>query len=279
MSVTKTLTAPATRHPLPAAPFSTIARKAAGPVSALLLLAVWSSIVSYFNIPEVVFPSPWGVLKALWSGLFVDGLFWRHILVTLYQIIAGFAIGAGIGLALGLAIAELPLVKVILHPYVIAFQNVPKVAIAPLFVIWFGFGSGSKIAIAATIAFFPVVINVIAGLRAADEKNLEMVHIFGGGSLWKLLLVRLPTALPFLFAGLDIAMVLAIVGSIVGEFVGAKEGLGYLIMQYNFTLDMNGIFAVLLIYTMIGYLLHAVIVTAQKYSIWWNRAGGDRAFN
>ncbi len=244
--------------------------------TAAAVLGLWIGILRIFNVPEVVFPSPGGVFEALWAGLFVDGTFWPHLGVTLYQILAGFGIGASVGLLLGIVIAEVPTLRLIIHPYVIAFQNVPKVAIAPLFVIWFGFDAGSKIAIAATIAFFPVVINVIAGLHAADEKQLEMLQVFGGGRRWRFLLVRLPTALPYLFAGLDIAMVLAIVGSIVGEFVGAKSGLGYLIMQYNFTLDMNGIFAVLLLYTIVGYGLHIAVMTAQKWCIWWGTPADGR---
>jgi len=246
-------------------------------VAAAAMVALWGLTVRFLKTPEVVFPAPTGVFRALWAGLFIDGLYWRHIGITPYQILAGFGIGACVGLFLGIAIAEVSVLRLVIHPYVIAFQNVPKVAIAPLFVIWFGFDAGSKIAIAATIAFFPVVINVIAGLNSADEKQIEMLQVFGGNVAWKFFLVRLPTALPFLFAGLDIAMVLAIVGSIVGEFVGAKVGLGYLIMQYNFTLDMNGIFAVLVIYTVIGYGLHLAVRTAQEYCIWWRAPLGERS--
>ncbi len=243
-------------------------------VGAATLLVVWGLCVRTLHVPAIVFPGPEGVMLALWNGLFVDRILWPHIALTLYEALTGFAIGAMVGLFLGVLISEWPVAGVVVQPYVIAFQNIPKVAVAPLFVIWFGFGVGSKIAIAATIAFFPVVINVIAGLRSTDVGRLELIHVFGGGRGAKFFLVKLPSALPFFFASLDIAIVLAITGTIVAEFVGARQGLGYLIMQYNFTLDMNGIFAALIVLSTMGYCLHLLMRWIAGKAMYWNRRVG-----
>ena len=246
-------------------------------LSTFALLVIWDSAVQFFKVPSVVFPAPAGVGMALWQGLVVDRILWPHIAMTLYEALAGFAIGSGVGLFLGVVISEVPLAGVVVHPYVIAFQNIPKVAIAPLFVIWFGFGMGSKIAIAATIAFFPVVINVIAGLRSTEVGRLELIHVFGGSKVSKFLLVKVPTALPYFFASLDIAIVLSITGTIVAEFVGAKQGLGYLIMQYNFTLDMNGIFAALVVLSVMGYALHLLMRYIGWKAMYWDRSNASPA--
>src|SRR5690606_34953635 len=140
---------------------------------------------------------------------------------------------------------QFPLLERTLYPYVVAFQTIPKVAIAPIIVIWFGYGISSKIVITATIAFFPALANTIAGLRATPPEQLELLVAYTATRwqvFWK---VKVPQALPYIFVGLDVAIVLSIIGAIVGEFVGARAGLGYLIMQANFSMDMARTFAIL----------------------------------
>jgi NitT/TauT family transport system permease protein len=238
-------------------------------------VAAWEAAVRIFEIPNIILPAPSAVAEAFWSSLRSGELVW-HTLITLFEILAGFALGAVSGLAMGFVIALFPLAERILYPYVIAFQTIPKVAIAPIIVIWFGFGPSSKVVITATIAFFPLIANTITGLRAAPQEQVEMMITFTA-SRWQVFrLVRFPQALPYIFVGLDIAIVLSVIGAIVGEFVGAKSGLGYLILQKNFNFDLAGTFAVLIVLSAIGVGLHALISWLQRRLVFWVDLAGER---
>jgi NitT/TauT family transport system permease protein len=235
----------------------------------------WEAAVRLFGISKIVLPPPSGIMLAFWDGLLAGDFSW-HLAVTLYEILAGFAVGALFGLLLGFVIALVPLAERIFYPYVIAFQTVPKVAIAPIIVIWFGYGVTSKIVITATIAFFPLLANTIMGLRAAPRDQIEMLVTYTA-SRWQVFrMVRLKQALPYIFVGLDVAIVLSVIGAIVGEFVGAKAGLGYLILQKNFNFDMAGTFAILIILSAIGVGLHALISLAHRRVVFWMDTGGER---
>jgi NitT/TauT family transport system permease protein len=189
--------------------------------------------------------------------------------VTFLEIIAGFAAGASLGMALGVLIGQSALLERVFYPYVVAFQTVPKVAIAPIIVIWFGYGLSSKIIITGTIAFFPVLANTIVGLRSAPLEQIDMLRAHTANSWQIFRMVRLPQALPYIFVGLDVAIVLSVIGAIVGEFVGAKAGLGYLIMQKNFSFDMASVFAILIVLSLVGVCLHAAIAFVQRRVLFW----------
>ena len=240
-----------------------------------LFVGGWEALVRLFHISKIVLPSPSDIALAFWTGLF-DGEFSWHLAVTLYEILAGFAVGAASGLLLGFLIALVPLAERLFYPYVVAFQTVPKVAIAPIIVIWFGYGVTSKVVITATIAFFPLLANTIMGLRATPHDQIEMLVSYTA-SRWQVFhMLRLKQALPYIFVGLDVAIVLSVIGAIVGEFVGAKAGLGYLILQKNFNFDMAGTFAILIILSLIGVGLHVLIGIAQRRIVFWMDTGGDR---
>jgi NitT/TauT family transport system permease protein len=240
----------------------------------VLFVGGWELGARALRLDPVLVPRPLPVGVALWDGLVSRGIFYGHAWVTCAETLAGFALGGTLGLALGAAVAEFPLLEAALYPYIVAFQTLPKVAIAPLFVVWFGFDMPSKIAIAATISFFPVVVNVVAGLNAADQARIDMLTAFGA-SRWQVFrLVKAPSALPFLFAGLDVAIVLSVIGAIVAEFVGAKVGLGYLLLQYNFALDTTGVFAVLVVLSAIGIGLHLMVRALERKIVFWQQPRG-----
>ena len=196
-------------------------------------------------------------------------LFWRHLLVTSQEALLGFAIGVATALILGTAISQVSLVEKTLMPYVVMFQTVPKVALAPLFVVWFGFGLTSKVVMAAVISFFPMLINVIEGLRSAEADRVQMLTVFGASRTQIFRMVRLPSAMPFIFAGLDIGIVFAILGAVVGEFIGAQEGLGYLLLQTNYNFDIAGMFAVLVVLSLMGLIAHTLIRFIQRKVAFW----------
>ncbi|MDF2114132.1 ABC transporter permease [Roseiarcaceae bacterium H3SJ34-1] len=238
-------------------------------------IGLWEGAVRLFDVPKIILPPPTSIAVAFWSMLQGGELPW-HTAVTLYEILLGFLLGALGGLLLGFGIALSPLSERIFYPYVVAFQTVPKVAIAPIIVIWFGYGVTSKVIITATIAFFPLLANAIMGLRAAPQDQVEMMETYTA-SRWQVFqLVRLPQALPYIFVGLDVAIVLSVIGAIVGEFVGSKAGLGYLILQKNFNFDMAGTFAVLIVLSLIGVGVHALISFVQRRIVFWIDVSGER---
>jgi NitT/TauT family transport system permease protein len=211
----------------------------------------------------------------MWTGI-ASGELIRHFWITFYETIAGFVFGAAFGLVMGALIAQFPLLERTLYPYVVAFQTLPKVAIAPIIVIWFGYGVTSKVIITATIAFFPLLANTIVGLRAAPKEQIELMVAFTA-SRWQIFrMARLPQALPYIFVGLDVAIVLSVIGAIVGEFVGAQAGLGYLILQRNFTMDMAGVFAILVILSLLGVGLHLAVNYVQRRVVFWMESAHDR---
>jgi NitT/TauT family transport system permease protein len=245
------------------------------PVALLVfLLVTWEGLVLIFDVPKIVLPRPSAVAVALWEG-FASGLFLPHILVTLWEIVAGFVIGASVGIALGVLVGLSAFMERLIYPYVVAFQTLPKVAIAPIMVIWFGYGLTSKIIITATISFFPLLANTIVGLRSAPKDQIDMLKACTASDWQIFRMARLPQALPYIFVGLDVAAVLSVIGAIVGEFVGAKAGLGYLILQMNFNFNMAGVFAILIILSLIGVGLHLLVVAVQRRVLFWSDANAD----
>ncbi|MFZ3118633.1 MAG: ABC transporter permease [Variovorax sp.] len=240
----------------------------------VLVMAVWHFAVLLLEVSPLIFPGPWAVARAL-VELFQSGEIVKHLGVTLYEILAGFAFGALFGLLLGALIGQSSLLEAVLYPYVVAFQTVPKVAVAPLFVLWFGFDTTSKVVITATIVFFPVLANTIVGLRSAPKDQIELMKAFTASPWHVFRMVRLPQALPYVFAGLDIGIVLAVIGAIVGEFVGAQAGLGYLILQRNFSMDAAGMFAILVVLSLIGLVLHSLMRFIARRVIFWTDAFTD----
>lgn len=234
----------------------------------VVLVGSWEAIVRLFAIPAIVIPTPTAIAGALWINLNTSR-FYYHVGVTLWEILAGFLIGASVGLIIGIAIGQWKILEKTVYPYVVAFQTVPKVAIAPMIVIWFGYGIASKIVITALIAFFPVVVNCIVGMNAAPRQQIEMLRSFTA-TRWQIFsMVKLQTALPYIFAGLDVAVVLAVIGAIVGEFIGAQAGLGYLLLQRNFSMDTAGSFAILIVLSVIGIALHKAMDLLRRQIVFW----------
>ena len=239
--------------------------------SALLLVAVllvWEGSVRFFNVPTLILPPP-SAIAARFAGLIISGDIWVHFEATLTSVLVGLLSGALAGLVFGAAIALIPVFERLVFPYIVALQTVPKVAIAPLFIIWFGYGIASKIVITALVCFFPVLVSVIAGFNSTDKDQLDMMRSFGASRIQTLVRLRIPAALVIIFAGFEIAAVLAVIGAVVGEFVGAQEGLGYLITTLNFSLDVPGVFAVLIFLSLIGLVLHGLVRFASRRCIFW----------
>ena len=239
-------------------------------VSVVVVLALWEGCIRLFDVQPFVFPAPSAVLRALWSGL-ASGQYLAGLAVTLSEILAGAAIGAVFGLVIAAVMASSRLLDRLIYPWIVGIQTVPKVAIAPLMLVWFGFGIESKILIVALTSMFPVMVNTIAGLNAAEHDQVALIRALSG-SRWQILRhVRMPAALPYVFAGLNTAIVLAVIAAIVGEFVGARAGIGYLILQANFALDLAAVFALLTLLGMLGVVLSLCVRAVEHRVCFWNR--------
>ena len=238
-----------------------------------VLLSIWTGSVRLFAIPSYILPTPEAVLAALWSGIAVNPTnalgYYLPLWGTLSNAAIGFCIGVGLGLVLGSLMAESRIIERLLMPYAFALQSLPKVAIAPLVVIWFGFGDGSKIAIAALLAFFPVLINSFTGLRSVEPERIDLMRSLSATRFETYRIVKLPNAAPYIFAGLDMAVVYALLGTIVAEFLGAQRGIGVVITQAQAVSDVAGVFAALVILGVCGIVLHGMVRWLERSVVHW----------
>jgi NitT/TauT family transport system permease protein len=235
----------------------------------LVSLLIWEAVVRFFKIPAFILPPPSRMIMALYRGA-VSGVYLDNFWITLLETLLGFALGSALAFLFGTAVAVSRHVEYFLYPYIVMFQSMPKVALAPLIIVWFGLGLTSKVVSAALIAFFPLLVNTIVGLRSADEDRVSLMRSLAA-SEWQIFwMLRLPSALPFIMAGLEVAMVFSLIGAIVAEFVGAESGLGMLIQSMNFTMDVAGQFAVLLILAIMGLALNGAIVWLRKRVLFWD---------
>lgn len=236
-------------------------------------IAAWQIAVSVSEIPSYVLPAP----KAVWAAL-ADGVsqsplarssFWFHLFDTLKATTAGFVIGAVLGLVLAALMAESRLIETAALPYVVGLQSLPKVAIAPLLVIWLGYGIESKIAMASVLTLFPVLINALAGFRSSARERIELMLALKA-TRWQIFrYIKLPGALPMIFAGLHIGIVYAMLGTIVSEFTGAQKGMGVIITQLQTVSDTAGVFAALALLGCTGYALISIMRWLQRRIVFW----------
>jgi NitT/TauT family transport system permease protein len=233
------------------------------------LLAFWEWAVVQFQVPAYILPPPTKIAYAMYNGV-ASNLYPGHIGVTLGETLLGFIVGCALAFLLGTVVALSRSVEYFLYPIIVMFQAMPKVALAPLIIVWFGLGLTSKVVNAALVAFFPLMVNTIVGLRSADEDRINLMRSLSA-SRWQIFrMLQLPNALPYIFAGLEIAMIFALIGAIVAEFVGAEKGLGMLIQSMNFTMDVAGQFSVLLLLSVIGLILNGAVTLVRRQVLFWD---------
>jgi len=249
-------------------------------------LGVWEGLVRVLAVPAYILPAPSSIFHALWRGFgfdlsiglvgnfnaVSDSLYIGHIGVTLAETFMGFALGCFLAFLFGTMVALSRRAEYFLYPFIVMFQAMPKVALAPLIIVWFGLGITSKVVNAALVAFFPLMVNTIVGLRSAEEDRVNLMRSLAatrGQIFWML---QLPNAMPYIFAGLEISMIFALIGAIVGEFVGAQSGLGMLIQSMNFSMDVAGQFSVLLILSVLGLTLNGIVAAIRRRVLFWDPA-------
>jgi len=192
-------------------------------------------------------------------------------MATLAEVLKGFALASVVGIGLGVLISSSRVMRLTLYPLIVTSQAVPVIAIAPLLITWFGFGSTSKVLVSALVAFFPIVVNSAAGLASLDEGVVTLMRSFPASRLQIFLRARLPNALPQIFSGLKVGVVLAVIGAVVGEWVGADEGLGYLIVRANASLTVDLVFACIVLLAAMGIVLFIVVNLVEQLVLPWRR--------
>ena len=218
-------------------------------VLSLVVLLLWEAVVRVFSVSAFIVPAPSAIAAALvreWGSL-ADAA-----LVTAREILVGFVASAAVGVGLALLIVRFGWLGRAFYPLIVLFQNVPKVALAPIFILWFGYGLAPKVGLIMVIAFFPVTLSMLAGMESVDPSLLALMRSVGTGATDILFKIRVPHSLPSLMAGLKIAATFSVIGAIVGEFAGASAGLGYVIQFASTQLDTPLVFAALVIVSILG---------------------------
>jgi NitT/TauT family transport system permease protein len=233
----------------------------------VILLVIWDMAIRLFKIPPYLIPAPSAVIGQLhdeWPRL------WRESLVTTYATLGGFALSIAFGIPMALFIAYSRTVESFVYPLLVFSQSIPKIAIAPLFVVWFGFGIIPKVICAFMLGFFPIVVSTVAGFKSVDSDMIDLARSMKAGRFATFIRISLPQALPSLFAGLKVSVTLAVVGAVVGEFVGSNSGIGYLLQIANGNFDLPLMFAALVVLSMIGVLLFVAVDMVERLMIPWH---------
>jgi NitT/TauT family transport system permease protein len=238
------------------------------PLFAVLLFGGWEFLCRTNHVSDLILPTPSRILTSLYQGI-RSGLFVTALKTTLIEIVLGFLLAAVSSFVIGTIISQVRLLELTLYPYIVAVQTLPKVAVAPLILIWVGLGIEGKIIVAAMVSFFPMLVNTIAGLKAAPQDEIDLLRSLSA-SRWKIFrYVQLPEALPYIFTGMNIGLVLSVLGAIIGEFIGAKSGMGYLILQMNYNMDISGMFAALVLLAAMGIFLNFIAQFIRRKVVFW----------
>lgn len=240
------------------------------PLALLLFLGLWELIVRLGGYPPFILPSP-GRVYAKFLIVSTDGTLWRHTQITLAEIFGGLALGLTTATSLGYILAKSRLIERILSPYIVASQSIPIVALAPLLIIWFGFGSLSKVLVCALTLFFPVLINTIIGIRSAERDLIDLMRSLEATRWQVFTMLEVPAALPVVLGGLKVGVTLSVIGAVVGEFVGADRGLGFLVNLARGLFDTPLMFVALFTLVAIAVGLYASVTILESVLLSWRR--------
>jgi NitT/TauT family transport system permease protein len=235
------------------------------------LVLLWEWAVASGLIDTIMVPRPSAILGAIIELYVTKGTIYQHFFITLTEAVVGFLIGAAVAIALAVSSALSERFERYVSPYAIVLNVTPGIALTPIVIAWFGFGMGSKIALAAIICFFPIFVNTLTGLRQTDPDREELFRSFGATKRQVFLQLRVPTALPLMFAGLKIGLTTALIGAVVAEFAQATAGVGVLMSRFSFALNMAASLATLLSMTLIGLLLFYTMEFLDDRIVFWRR--------
>jgi len=246
-------------------------RRAVGALMPAIALSVavlifWEAVIRLFKVPTFVLPAPTAIVESLVAN-------WRALAfaaqATALEVLFGFVLSAIVGVLVALVIVRFERFGRALYPLIVLFQNVPKVALAPIFILWFGYDLAPKILLIVVIAFFPVAIDMLAGLQSVEPSFVSLMRSVGASKTKILMRVRIPHSLPHLMAGLKVAITFSVIGAIVGEFAGANKGLGYMIQFASTQLDTPLIFAALIVVSVLGLAFYYIVEYAERVLVPW----------
>jgi NitT/TauT family transport system permease protein len=238
------------------------------PPALLAFLCLWQLLVSVGSYPTFILPAPAIVFRKFVAAV-ADGTLLHHAWATLREVLLGLALGLSVATCLGYVFAKSKSLERLLSPYIVASQSMPIVALAPLLVIWFGFGTLSKVIVCALTVFFPVLINTIVGLRSVDENLVDLMRSYGATRRQMFTILEIPAALPVLLGGLKIGVTLSVIGAVVGEFVAADEGLGFLVNLSRGLFDTPMMFVALFVLVIIALSLYGCVVLLENRLLSW----------
>lgn len=259
------------------------ARRMAGSLVRFVLLIagiclIWDLVVRAFEISPLVLPPPADVYMALKNGLITQPIeqglmarqsFYGHLYATVSVSLYGFVIGGLAGIGVGILLAEFEMLRRLVSPLITGFQSLPKIALAPLMVIWFGFGLRPRLFLITVLVFFPVLVSTMSGMRAVERSRLELLSALKATRLQRLWIVKIPSALPFIMSGLEVGIVYSLIGAIVAEFTMAREGMGVLMIGYQVSLATSGMFAVLIVLACVGAVLFGSMRFIDSRVLFW----------
>ncbi|GAA3763757.1 ABC transporter permease [Microbacterium kribbense] len=248
-----------------------IAKWGATPAILIIVFAVWEIVVRAFHVNPLILPAPSEIFVRLVEML-KGPTIWQDAQTTATEAVVGFAIAVFVGVIAGVILGKSRLLEISMRPLVVGSQVVPKVALIPLFVIWFGFGISSKIIIAALMGFFPIMLNVQLGVRSVDPGQRDVMRSLNASKWHTFRHLELKSTLPYVFAGMEVGIVFSLIGAIVGEYLGGSVGLGYELVQTLNNLDAPGLFAVILLLSALGLILYFLVTVAKRLSIPWHES-------
>lgn len=234
----------------------------------VLIIGGWEVIVRARDTPRWFLPPPTAVVEALFNS---RQLLLHHTLVTLEEVAVGLALSFLVGVAFALAIASSRVVERAVYPFVIASQAIPIIALAPILLIWFGYGLTPKVIVVALICFFPIVVNTVDGLRSVDPDLIDLLRSMGASSWTTYRVVRIPSSLPYLFSGTRIAAAVSVIGALIGEWVGSSAGLGYFMIRSAGQFATARVFAAVLVSALLGLALFGIVSLLERLLMPWQR--------
>src|SRR5215212_2396034 len=235
-------------------------------LAVIVMVLIWEGLCRAFDVPKWLLPAPSQIAEETWE---IRAILPLHFGATLAAVVGGFVLAVVTGIPLAVLVVYSPFMKRVIFPFLLTLQSVPKVALAPLLLLWVGYGLHSNMIVAATVAFFPIIINTATGLESVDKELLELTRSLDASAARVFWRVRLPWALPYIFSSFKVAITLAVIGAVVAEFVGSDKGLGYLILTSSGAMKTTVMFGVLVLLSALGMASYCVVAWAEKKLCPW----------
>ena len=244
-------------------------------LSLAVFILLWWGLVAAFDVPAYLVPTPLALAEKAWFLITAAGLL-GHVPVTVMEIVVGFVIGTLVGILASVLFTRAPLVEIVLNPLIIFVQTAPKIAIAPLLLLWLGLGATPKIVLVAIVTFFPVLSTMLGALRSIDPNLIALAELLRMNPAQRLWRIELPQSLPLLFAGMKVGVTLAVTAAVIGELMGARAGLGYLLSLGQETADVGLVLIAVILLSVLGYVLYLALNAAENRLLGWHESQSEQ---